>query len=72
MIFRKYFYFILTLQCSYSFSQCITLNGEIKDQVLGNTIVANISVNVNGSKKKVGKSNEDGSFSINLECETKT
>ena len=71
MIFRKYFLYILLLQGSSSFSQCITLNGELKDQVLGNPIVANININSDGNKKNVGKSNEDGSFSINLDCNAK-
>ncbi len=55
-----------------TFGQCITLKGEVKDQVTGKALATNIFVLSNGKKTKVGISNDAGEFLVQIPCEAKT
>lgn len=63
--------FILFLSNTLTFGKCISLKGEIKDQVTGKALATNIFVSSNGKKTKIGFSNDLGEFSVQIPCEAK-
>jgi len=55
-----------------AFGNCISLKGEIKDQVTGKSLATNIFVITKGKKTKIGASNDMGEFLVQIPCEAKT
>ncbi|AEI51503.1 OmpA/MotB domain protein [Runella slithyformis DSM 19594] len=65
---RTFLFGLLCILSRVGWGQCITLKGTIKEAVSGPAVQANFSVRMNGTKQAVGKSTEQGTFSLLLPC----
>ncbi len=69
---KLYLLFYLLLSHLVCVSQCLILNGDIKDAKNSNQLSADLFVNIDNKKIKLSNSNNLGEFSIKIPCEAKT
>lgn len=69
---KSFLFGLLFMLTQVSWGQCITLKGTIKDAASQSTVQANFSVRINENKQAIGKSTEQGTFSLPLPCHATT